>query len=213
MSWTELQTAPPPGTPLKCALAGGLVPALVHTGVYLGRGRVAELRGDGEVLPVTLSDFLNGPSGAWNPAVIRTGFRIHAAYDAETGTPLASDTAAAKARELTLARRGHLCLEYDLLGWNCHRFTAGCLAGDFGSLDGGTWMLDRLEAIISKCLNRGRPIGWRAVSPSTPGFRYAATPGKHLQRAGLVAGVLGGLAALGIGIRHGLDDAGNDRKG
>ena len=213
MSWTELQTAPPPGTPLKCALAGGLVPDLVHTGVYLGRGRAAELRGDGLVLAVTLSDFLNGASGEWNPAAIRTGFRIHAACDAETGTPLASDTAAAKARELTLARRGRLRLEYDLLGCNCHRFTAGCLAGDFGNPDGGTWMLDRLEAIISNLLNGGRPIFWRAVSPSTPGFRYAATPGKHLQRAGLVAGVLGGLAAIGIGIRHGLADTGNAPKG
>lgn len=212
MPQTELQTAPPPGTPLKCALAGGLVPALVHTGVYLGYGRVAELRGDGQVLAVTLSDFLNGPSGDWNPAAIRTGFRIHAAGDAETGTPLASDTAAAKASELTLARRGRLCLEYDLLGWNCHRFTAGCLAGDFGSLDGGTWMLDRLEAIMSNLLNRGRSICWHAVSPAAPGFRYATTPGKNLQRAGLMAGVVGGLAALGIGIRHGRARPGNGPK-
>lgn len=210
MPRTELQTAPPPGTPLKCALAGGMVAQLAHTGIHLGKGRVAELRGDGAVVAVSLPDFLNGPSGDWNPAALRTGFRIHAACDAETGTPLASATAEAKARELTLARRGRLCLEYDLLGWNCHRFTAGCLAGDFGTLDGGTWMLDRLEAIISKCLNRGRPICWRAVSPAAPSFRYAATPGKHLQRLGLAAG-LGGLAALGICI--GLDKFGDKHKG
>lgn len=210
MPRTELQTAPPPGTPLKCALAGGMVAQLAHTGIHLGKGRVAELRGDGTVVAVSLPDFLNGPSGDWNPAVLRTGFRIHAACDAKTGTPLASATAEAKARELTLTRRGRLRLEYDLLGWNCHRFTAGCLAGDFASLDGGTWMLDRLESIISHLLNRGRPICWRAVSPSTPGFRYAATPGKHLQRLGLVAG-LGGLAALGL--RHGLDKFGDKQKG
>ena len=210
MPRTELQTAPPPGTPLKCALAGGMVPQLAHTGIHLGKGRVAELRGDGAVVAVSLPDFLNGPSGDWNPAVLRTGFRIHAACDAETGTPLSSEPAAAKARELTLSRHGHLHLEYDLLDWNCHRFTAGCLAGDFGSLDGGTWMLDRLESIISRLLNHGRPICWCAVSPSAPGFRYAATPGKHLQRLGLVAG-LGGLAALGL--RHGLDKLGDKQKG
>ena len=210
MPRTELQTAPPPGTPLKCALAGGMVAQLAHTGIHLGKGRVADLRGDGTVVAVSLPDFLNGPSGDWNPAALRTGFRIHAACDAETGTPLASATAEAKARELTLTRRGRLRLEYDLLGWNCHRFTAGCLAGDFASLDGGTWMLDRLESIISHLLNRGRPICWRAVSPSTPGFRYAVTPGKHLQRLGLVAG-LGGLAALGL--RHGLDKLGDKQKG
>lgn len=210
MSREELQTAPPPGTPLKCALAGGMVAELAHSGVYLGGGRVAELRGDGAALAVPLPDFLNGPAGEWNPAALRTGFRIHAACDAESGTPLASAAGAAKARELTDGRRGGLRLEYDLLGWNCHRFTAGCLAGQFGGLDGGTWMLERLEGVISQLLNGGRMVCWRAVDPATPGFRYAATPGKHLQRWGLVAG-LGGLAALGI--RCGLEKFGDKRKG
>ena len=180
----RLRSAPPPGTPLKCALAGGFVEELSHSGIYLGDGRVAELRGDGRLVAVPLSDFLNGDAGALDVFALRTGFRIHAACDAAGGAPLASSAAAGTAWNLTVGKGGRLRVPYDLLSDNCHRFTAGCVRGSFKGEEKGEWMIGRLEGVIADTLNGGRPVIWRAVHPDTPGFRYAATPGKHLQHWG-----------------------------
>lgn len=77
-----LSVPPPPGTPLLCSLAR----VVEHSGIYLGAGRVAELKGDGQLREVSLSVFLNGDeSDMYNP---RKGHRIYAACDAGTGSPL-----------------------------------------------------------------------------------------------------------------------------
>lgn len=198
-----LHKAPPPGTPLKCALAGGLLAEAAHSGVYLGGGCVAELRGDGVLAAVTLSAFLNGVAGEWDLAALRTGFRIYAACDAASGRTVASAAAAERARRIAGGAASIRRVHYDWRERNCHRFTAGCVTGRFGGDGtGGMWMLDRLEAVIAQSLNGGRPIVWRAVSPGTPGFRYAPTLGKQLQKRLLADGALG-LLGLGLGIGSG----------
>jgi hypothetical protein len=200
----DIQSEPPAGTPLKCALAGGVID---HSGVYLGGGLVAELTGDGDIVAVSLSDFLNGAVGEWDPTMIRTGFRIFAACDKASGNPLGSATAAALARDLTVESPDQLRWNYDLRERNCHRFTATCLrwSGD------GMWTLTRLEHVIEVRLNHGRKMIWRAVEPDTPGFQYDATPGKHAQReilnsvakgAKYGAGVAAGACGTDYAVEH-----------
>lgn len=210
----ELREEPPVGAVLKCALAGGLVAESAHSGVYLGGGRVAELRGDGALVAVSPSEFLNGVAGEWDLAALRTGFRIYAACDAESGAAVGSAAAAARARALTEGRGNRLRVRYDLVEGNCHRYAAGCVAGRFGGAAmEGSWMLGRLEEVVSRVLNGGHPLVWRAVWPETPGFRYAATPGKQLQHWALVGAALGlglGRMAFSGGVRAG---AAHERRG
>ena len=206
----ELRLAPPPGTPLKCALAGGIVTELSHSGVCLGGGRVAELEGDGHLKAVTASEFLNGGCREWDVAAVRTGFRIYAACDAENGEPLASP-AVAEAARVMLGKAGRSRVRYDLLWNNCHRFTAQCVerggggnsagwrAGGVGEAEEGVWMLGRLEEVVSRVLNGGRAMRWVPIRPSAEGFRYAVTPGKRIQRHLLREGALA-LVACAAGI-------------
>ena len=70
----RLIAPPPPGTPLLVSLAL----ALEHNGIYLGKNRVAELRDDGGVAVVSLTDFVNGDPC---DVSLRTGTRIFAACD------------------------------------------------------------------------------------------------------------------------------------
>lgn len=206
----ELREEPPVGAVLKCALVGGLVAESAHSGVYLGGGRVAELRGDGALVAVSPSEFLNGVVGEWELAVLRTGFRIYTACDAGSGTVVGSAETASRARALTEGRGGRLRVRYDLTLGNCHRFAAGCVAGRFGGeATEGRWTLGRLEEVVSRTLNGGRPLVWRAVWPETPGFRYAATTGKQLQHWALVGAALGlglGRMAFSGGVRAGAAD-------
>jgi hypothetical protein len=191
----ELCREPPAGTPLKCALSG----VLDHSGVYLGGGLVAELTGEGVMVAVSLSKFLNGDVGERDWTMIRTGFRIYAACDKASGIPLGSQYAAMLARILTVDSSEQLGWDYDLFERNCHRFTAVCI----GWQGDGTWTLARLEQGIAAKLNLGREMTWRAVNPETPGFRYEATPGKHVQRAVLDGAAKG--AAFGVGVAAGVE--------
>ncbi len=199
--------APPPGTPLKCALAGGFVADLAHSGVYLGDGAIAELDGGGVIKAVSVSEFLNGACGEWEVAVLRTGFRVYAACDRKSGEPLASPDVAAAARA-AIEKAGRTKRQYDLLLNNCHRFTTQCVERGGGESntngeDGGIWMLERLEEAVSRVLNQGSPICWRPISPLADGFRYAVTQGKRIQHHLLQEGTMALLAcAVGIAVRQ-----------
>ena len=167
-----LMEEPPPGTPLMCEL--GVL--FEHSGVYLGNGRVAELRGDGALLSVSLWDFLvNGP---------RTGTRIFAACDAASGRPLGIPRVADNAKCFL---KKYPTLDYHILERNCHRFTAGCVwwnpqkrrphRGPLRAPARGNFMFERLEEVISACLNDGRAVTWNWIPGMTPGFRYETIPG------------------------------------
>lgn len=106
------------GGVLATGLLGGL---LAHTGIYMGKGEVVELDGEGRVRRVDLETFQSA-------SIFRTGPGIFTACDGliPIGDPLA-------------AERACMCLgdqhRYDLVFDNCHRFTSGCITGDFENAD------------------------------------------------------------------------------
>lgn len=173
----RLIDAPPPGTPLLVSLARG---GAEHSGVFLGRSRVAELRGDGNICNASLSDFINGDAD--DPMNVRSGTRIFAACDDKTGMPLSSANVVAAARRFI---KNVKKVSYNLFCNNCHVFTASCVEGNMereqSFLDwvrDGTFSIDRLDEIISKVMNSGRNIAWIGVRGSTRGFNYNLTEEK-----------------------------------
>lgn len=175
--WKSFDYAPPPGTPLLVSLARG---GAEHSGVFLGRSRVAELRGDGNICNASLSDFINGDAD--DPMNVRSGTRIFAACDDKTGMPLSSANVVAAARRFI---KNVKKVSYNLFCNNCHVFTASCVEGNMereqSFLDwvrDGTFSIDRLDEIISKVMNSGRNIAWIGVRGSTRGFIYNLTEEK-----------------------------------
>ena len=172
----RLIDAPRAGVPLLVSLAG----MVEHSGIFLGRSRVAELNGNGRLADVSLSEFVNGQSG--DRANVRWGTRIFAACDDSTGRPLESLKVAHAARDFVARVRR---VKYNLFNNNCHLFSASCVRGEL--LDGrswaewlkeGTFSIDRLESVISEVMNGGRPIAWLGVREPTRFFNYALTDSK-----------------------------------
>lgn len=183
----RLIDAPHAGTPLLVSLDG----VAEHSGVFLGRSRVAELNGDGWLMDVSLSEFVNGQAD--DKTNLRFGTRIFAACDASSGRPLTSLGIAHAARAL-IDKIGRV--RYNLFSNNCHLFTASCIRGkmedglSFGDwIKNGTFSIDRLEAVISTVLNCGNPIAWLGVRESSRHFHYALTEDKvsRLRREGKLA--------------------------
>ncbi len=163
--------SPRAGTPLLVSLGE----VAEHSGIFLGRSRVAELNGNGRLLDVSLSEFLNGqPDEKTN---FRCGTQIFAACDAETGMPLTSPKVAHTARDfITNVKR----VKYNLFCNNCHLFTASCVQGVLlkklsGSdwIKNGTFSIACLEKVISDVMNAGRPIVWLGVRKPSRFFNYA----------------------------------------
>ena len=182
----RLIDAPRAGTPLLVSLGG----VAEHSGVFLGRSRVAELNGCGDLMDVSLSEFVNGREG--DSTNMRWGTRIFAACDEATGTPLTSLGIARQARGL-IKRIGQV--KYNLFGNNCHLFTASCIRGELSDglslvdwIKDGTFSIDRLEEVVSTFLNGGRPIAWLGVRGPTRFFNYALTASKteRLHREGRI---------------------------
>ena len=93
-----------------------------HSGIYLGYGNVAELDGSGKIMVRHLDDFLKGDR-SW-----RCGQKIYAAYDSKSRTFLAEDKIALRAIKSLCEIR-----YYGLVSENCHKFSTGCITGDFYS--------------------------------------------------------------------------------
>ena len=91
-----------------------------HSGIYLGYGNVAELDGSGKIMVRYLDDFLKGDR-SW-----RCGENIYAAYDRNNLKFLADEKFALRAIESLCQIR-----EYDFSIENCHKFSTGCITGDF----------------------------------------------------------------------------------
>lgn len=106
---------PAPGTPVYCNLA--LV--VEHTGIYIGDDEIVHLNGDGEIEIVSPQEFVARLDGD-NP-----GKSIYYAAKFD-GTPLGGKRIADRARAKVGSRRN-----YNLVFDNCHRFTCGCLTGNF----------------------------------------------------------------------------------
>lgn len=169
--------APPAGTPLLVSLARG---GAEHSGIFLGRSRVAELRGNGDLCDVSLSDFVNGFDG--DVVNMRSGTRIFAACDDETGLPLASRKIVDAARHFIENVKK---VSYSLFRNNCHMFTASCVQGWLNHeqsfwdwIKNGTFTIDRLDDVVSNSMNAGRGIAWIGVRRSVGSFAYTLTDDK-----------------------------------
>lgn len=182
----RLIDAPRAGVPLLVSLVG----FAEHSGIFLGRSRVAELNGNGYLMDVSLSEFVNGqPSDTSN---VRWGTRIFAACDEASGRPLESIKVAHAARRLVEKIKQ---VKYSLFNNNCHLFSASCICGEL--LDGKSWMdwlkdgtfsIDRLESVICEFMNNGRPIAWLGVREPSRFFNYVLADDKieRLRKEGKV---------------------------
>ncbi|MBL8434820.1 MAG: hypothetical protein JNL99_07770 [Zoogloea sp.] len=99
-----------------------------HSGIYVGKGRIAHLDGSGRIEIVTARQFLKRLGGL-NPAD-----SIYVSCDDEGA--IKASKVAKRAREMEGGER-----PYNVILDNCHQFTSGCLTGDFENADNFLWML------------------------------------------------------------------------
>lgn len=121
-----LKGEPCPGTPVYCKLAV----VAEHTGIYVGDGKIVHLNGDGSIEFVSPEQFVSRLDG-FNPA----GY-IYCAADRHKKA-LGNAEFAERARAMVSRRRN-----YNWAFDNCHKFTCGCLTGDFDNPCSFFWMLE-----------------------------------------------------------------------
>lgn len=132
-----------PGAILMCSLAFS---AAEHTGIYLGDGNVAELKGSGEVRSINIYEFINSTE-------VRTGVSAFAACDIN-GDIFINENAA-KIAQSTLGDYR----EYNLVTNNCHKYTAGCLTGNFENVFVTFTLLENLIKVMFQSFF----IRWRRI--------------------------------------------------
>lgn len=91
-----------------------------HSGIYVGKGNIVHLDGDGIIEAVSPTLFLERLDG------LNTAISIYVSCDGRkaVGNPKAAE----RARSLIGTRR-----DYNVLFKNCHQFTASCLTGNFNN--------------------------------------------------------------------------------
>lgn len=103
------------GCILKCDL--GLL--LEHTGIYIGKGKIVGLNRHSEIR-------IEDPVSFFPPGTNPKSSRIYAACYGNTDEVLISAAAARRARKKVNQKT-----PYNVFFNNCHRFTTGCLTGNF----------------------------------------------------------------------------------
>lgn len=94
---------------------------LEHSGIYIGNKRIVELNGDGYIREIDYSTFLND-------SLFRTGLNIFTFTDLN-GNVLYSRGIAYRA-EFRIGEKKN----YNLIFENCHKFSAGCISGNFENI-------------------------------------------------------------------------------
>ena len=110
---------PLPGSVLYCDLVLGTAE---HSGVYVGDNAIVHLDGSGRVECVAADKFLQRLYG------FNTALSVYVSCQGLNA--VGSDAVATRARNM-VGRRLH----YNVLRNNCHRFTSGCLSGQFDNAD------------------------------------------------------------------------------
>lgn len=118
------KTKPVMGSVLYCDLA--LIAE--HSGIYVGKGKIAHLDGSGKIEIVTARQFLKRLGGL-NPAI-----SIYVSCNEETA--VGSSRVAKLAKAMAGGER-----TYNVILDNCHQFASGCITGDFDNADNFLWML------------------------------------------------------------------------
>ena len=106
---------PVKGCILKCDL--GVL--LEHTGLYIGNGRIVSLNRHSQIRIETEHSF-------FPPGTTPNSNRIYAACYGKTDEPLFSPEIARRAK-----KKVNQETPYNVLFNNCHRFTTGCITGNF----------------------------------------------------------------------------------
>jgi hypothetical protein len=107
-------SAPSIGSVVYCDLVG----QAEHSGIYVGNNQIVHLNGDGLIERVTPKQFMNRLGG------LNTAMSIY--VSCRNGSPVGSRDAAKLAESMVGYQR-----DYNLILDNCHRFTTGCLTGNF----------------------------------------------------------------------------------
>lgn len=111
---------PVAGSILHCSLYGA-----EHSGIYIGEGQIVELQGklssdSGAIRIANKSGFIKGTNA----------LTVYVACYGDGSQPIGSEVVAQRAREAVGQRRN-----YHLFNDNCHRFTSGCITGNFNNDD------------------------------------------------------------------------------
>lgn len=137
-----------------------LVTLVEHTGVYVGEGKIAHLDGDGFIELVSPNQFLRRLGGN-NPAI--------------TIYVSCQDTNAVG--ELLFAIRARALegrkTNYNVLLNNCHKFTAGCITGEFNH---NALTFSFLEFVVWSWIRRNKM--WRAWEMDNSGGLVIPTENK-----------------------------------
>lgn len=112
------QVEPEIGSVVHCELAG----FIDHSGIYVGRNRIVHLDGSGLIEKVSPEQFINRLNG-YNLATTIL-------VSCKNGKPIGSKAAAKRARDKVGTR-----LNYSIHSNNCHKFSSGCLTGDYENTD------------------------------------------------------------------------------
>lgn len=118
------KTRPVMGSIVFCDLAV----VAEHSGIYVGKGKIAHLDGSGNIEIVTARQFMKRLGGL-NPAL-----SIYVSCDDDGA--VGSRSVAKRAKAMLGGERA-----YNLILDNCHQFTSGCITGDYGNSDNFLWML------------------------------------------------------------------------
>ena len=118
-----------------------------HSGIYLGYGNIAELDGSGKIMVRSFDDFIKGDR------TMRNGKNISVATDL-SGKVLSKAIFAKRAIESLCQIR-----DYDVVTENCHRFTAGCITGNFTK---DLTYFSELEEVIRKYFSQ-KTISWKSI--------------------------------------------------
>lgn len=132
---------PKVGSVVYCELAFGIGE---HSGIYLGRNRIAHLDGSGLIESASSSKFLDR-LGGFNSA-------ISIYVSCHGGRSVGNKEYAERARNYIGGKR-----DYNVILDNCHQFTSGCITGDFENADNFMWML---KHTTSKSLDVNNWLVW-----------------------------------------------------
>ena len=132
---------PVAGSVLYCEL---LFDAASHTGIYVGEGEIVHLDGSGKIEKVSAEQFLNRLDG-FNSAM---SIYVSCKGDEAVG----SEAIAKRASEMAGKH-----LDYHLVLNNCHKFTSGCITGDFES---SNVLLENVRQQASEHLDADNWLVW-----------------------------------------------------
>lgn len=134
----DTKVKPAIGSVLYCDLPAGVAE---HSGIYIGDNRIVHLNGKGEMEIVT-------------PAYFLSSFALKDIYVSCMGEEAIGSRQVA---ENALEKIGKAPRNYNLFFDNCHKFTAGCLTGNFNN---GNTSLTLLKRQASQTLHADNWLLW-----------------------------------------------------